>query len=425
MKKKQVIAVILFILLVGAGFGFVTVVLPAWRDTESSLLIEEQKDPVITESGVEGHHDFRFHNQANRPFTVSVERKDCECARVQICVIPEEWNGLASEAFLKHSTEATLAWQSLERGGNFFVIPPQSEGLIRVAWKAIKVGPSSIGIVLRVGQRGKEITQNLAARVNFVAPAFFCSADDPNATEIDVGRLKAGEERTAHFLCCSTTRESFTLTPAPNSDPCIAYGTPQPLTPEELQALSQKSGALQVRAGYHVRVTVREQVGDHRLDIGPFHLSIVYKTDVHADHQVKTHVNGAVEGELSLADSGGKDPIDLGMITPSEPKPTTFTVESRDPQVQLTIDKEKTLPFLKLELLDGKEGETVDQGKRWRVSVVFWKEALFRGEFPDPSRPGYDSADMSSIVFLISRPGQPAARERRFLVPVKGNVSLY
>ncbi|HEY7330358.1 MAG TPA: hypothetical protein VH592_22150 [Gemmataceae bacterium] len=425
MKSKRILALIGLILVVVVGFGFAKIVLPGWLDPASALLIEEQREPVTTESGVEGHHDFRFLNQAYRPLTMRLDRTDCQCAHVQICVTPDEWKERDSQAFLNHASEAALTWQLLERGGPSFVIPARSEGLIRVVWKAIKVGASSIGIVLKVEGGGIESTQNLAALVNFVTPAFFCSADDPKVTEIDVGRMKPGDERTAHFLCYSTTRAKFTLTPVPSTDPCIAYGTPQALTPEEIQALSQKAGIADVRGGYHVKVTVREKSGDYRLDIGPFHRRIAFTTDVYPDHRVSTYVNGTVQGELSVAASDAKDSIDLGMIVPTEPRPTTFIVESRDPLIQLTVDEEKTLPFLKVELLDGKEGKTTDRGKRWQVRVEFLRDALFRGVFPDPSRAGYDSPDMSSVVFLVSRLGQPTTRERRFLVPVRGSVRSY
>jgi hypothetical protein len=426
MGKKRIIALIILVLVMGIGFGFVKIVLPVWRDSAPALLIEEQKAPVTTESGVEGHRDLRFRNEADRRLTISLEHRNCECARVQICITPDEWKELDSPAFLSHATEPALAWQILEQGGKFVVIPPRSHGLIRVGWKAIKVGPSSIGIVLRVNGGGREITQRLETPVEFVAPAYFCSADDPTATEIDLGRLKPGEERTAHFLCCSTTREKFTLTPAPpNNDPCILYGTPEPLTPKEMQALTQKYGTAHLRGGYHVKVTLREQAGDHRLDIGPFHRRIVYKTDVYPEHQVTTHVNGTVEGEVWLASSDGKDFIDFGTIIPTNPKPTTFTLETRDPQLQLTVDDERTLPHFKVELLDGKDGKPTDQGKRWQVRVKFRTDALFRGEFPNPDRRGYDSADLCSLVFLLSRPGQTTSIERRFLGPTRGKVRSY
>jgi hypothetical protein len=425
MNKKRAVVFLLVLLILGSGVGFVTVVLPAWRGSASPLQIEEQKDAAAAESGVKGHRDLRFRNQTNKPLKLHLERSDCECAHLQVCVTPDEWKELDSQAFLKHATEPTLAWQTLERSGQPFLIPPRSHGLIRVAWRAFKVGASSIGIDLRVDDGQKEIPQHLETRVNVAEPVLLRSEGDPNATEIDIGRLQPGEERTARFLCYSITRDEFTLTPAPpENDPCIRYGSPEPLTSEELRTLSQKASA-QVRAGYRVKITVREQADDHRLDLGPFHRRIVYKTDVYEDLRLNAYVNGTVMGEITLADSEGKDSIDFDTITPSDPKPVTFTLDSRDPQIQLSVDEERTIPFLKIELLDGKEGKPAEKGKRWQVRALFRKDALFRGEFPNPTRPGYDSADSCSLVFLLSRPGQSPSKERRLFVPVRGKVRFY
>lgn len=425
MNRKRIIGSILILVIVGSSIGFVTVVLPAWRGSPSPLRIEEQKDSAIAESGVEGHRNLRFRNPGNKPLSMRLERTDCECAHVQVCLAPDDWKGLDSPAFLSRGTDPSLAWHKLERNGQPFEVPPRSQGMIRVTWKAFRLGATAIGIDLIVGDGEKEVSQRFEAPVNFIAPVFFCSEDDPKATEIDVGRLKAGEERTARYLCCSTTRDEFTLTPMPSSDPCIRYGAPQPLTSEELRVLSQKGGADPVRAGFRVQVTVREQADGHRLDIGPFHRRIVYKSNVYEDHQVTTHVNGTVAGEIGLADSQGKDHIDCGMILPNEPKPLTFSLESSDPQLELSVDEERTLPFFKVELIDGKQGKRSEKGKRWQVRVEFRKDALFRGEFPNSTRPGYDSADLCSLVFILTHSGGSPSMERRLFVPVRGNVRLY
>ncbi len=426
MKKKRIIALLLVLVVVGISVGFATGVLPAWRGSSSPLLIEELNDPATAESGVKGHCDLRFRNLSTKPLSLRLERTDCECAHVEVCVTPDEWKGLDSQSFLERATEPTLPWQKLEQGGQPFSVPPRSHGMIRVTWRAFRLGKSAIGIDLRVNDGEKEVSQKVQTPVNFVEPVLICSEDDPKATEIDVGRLKAGEERTANFVCYSTTRDEFALTPAPPSkDSCVLYGTPQPLTSEELQALAQKSGAAQVRAGFRVKVTVREQADGHRLDIGPFHRRIVYKTDVYSEHQVTAFVNGTVEGEVMLMDSEGNDYLDFGMIIPNDPKLVTFTLESGDAQLQLSVDEEQTIPFLKIEMLDGKTGKPVEKGKRWRVRAVFRTDALFRGEFPNPTRPGYDSADLCSIVFLVSRPGKAASLQRRLFIPVRGNVRIY
>lgn len=434
MNAKWIIAAVIALLLLGGGIGYVTGVLPAWwraADSKSQgpvspLRIEEQKDPVIGESGVEAHRDLRFQNQANKPLTIQLLSTDCECASVLAWVAPDEWKGLDSQAFLKRAAEPTLKWQTLKLGGESFTIPPQSHGLIRVTWKAIKVGASSIGIGLSVDDGERKLTQRFAVPVNFVAPVWFCAEGNLNVKSLDLGRLKPGSEGTAKLLCCSTTRKKFTLTPAPLSDdPRIVYGTPQPLTSEEIQALPKTGDGDPVLSAYRVKITVRERAGDKRFDIGPFHRSIVYKSDVYAGHIVTTFIDGTVEGEVALAASEGKDFVDLGLVIPTEPKPVTFTLESRDPQLRLTLDEERSIDFLNIELLDGKEGKSAEKGKRWRVRVVFRTDALFRGPIPNPNNPGYVTAMQCSVVFFVSRPGTEASPALRLFVPVRGTIRGY
>src|SRR5262249_38744727 len=150
------------------------------------------------------------------------------------------------------------------------------------------------------------------------------------------------------------SRDRFTLSPVPTGDACVVCGTPQPLTPEELRSLSRAAGTA-ARAGYRVPVTVKEREGSARLDIGPFHRPIVWKTNVFKGHEVRTHVNGTVLGEVWLADPEGKPFVDTGTVIPTEPEPVTFTLESHDPQIRLTVDENRTLNFFNAELLDGPE----------------------------------------------------------------------
>jgi hypothetical protein len=339
---------------------------------------------------------------------------------------PDEWKTLDSPAFLKRAGETTLAWKPLKSGGESFEIPPQAHGLIRVTWKAIKVGRSSIGIGLRVDDGENKIAQRFEVPVDFIRPVWLCKEGDYYMNEIDVGRLNAGEERTAKFLCCSTTREKFTITPAPPiNDPCILYGTPQPLTGKEIQALPKAPNGDPVLFAYRVTITLRERAGDKRLDIGPFHRAIVYKSDVSADLKVDGFVNGTIAGEVTLVDAEGKDFVDLGLVLPTEPKPVTFTLQARDPQLQLTVDEERTVDFLKVEQLDGKEGKPSGNGKTWQVRIKFRTDSLFRGPVPNPNHAGYTTAAQCSVVFNVSRPGTASAPARRLFVPMRGTVRGY
>jgi hypothetical protein len=428
MSRKWVIALVLAAL--GACVAFATVVLPRWRrpaepgGRASPLQVEENKDRVTTESGVEGQRDLCYRNRTDNPVTVRLEQKDCDCAHVLFCVAPEAWKGLDAEDLRKRAADPALVWQALEEGREGITLPHQAVGLVRLRWKAAVVGDHVFWAHLRVDEGGERGRQRLEVPVRFVEPVSISAEDNLTSKEADVGPLNAGEERAVRFLCCSTTREKFSLTPAPADDPLVRCGTPQPLTREEVRAVSDRAGTA-VRAGYRVTVTVRERADDARLDMGPFRRPVVLHTNVFPGHEVRTHVNGTVRGEVWLAAAEGKGFVDLGTLSTTAPEPRVITVESRDPQLELTVDERRTLEFLRVELLDAKEGKPAGGGKSWRVRVRMRSDALFRGDFPKPMQSGYDTAVACSIVFVVARQGPAAAPVRRLYVPVRGTVKRF
>jgi hypothetical protein len=446
MSKKMVLALVAALLVLGSGIGLVTVVLSGWRHAPGppprpavpALVIEENKDPVRAESVVEGHRDVPLHNRADRPVTVRLEQTDCGCARVLVWVAPREWEGLGEEAFRERaatasrtSTEGRQAgWQPLAPGGEAVTLPPRGHALARLKWETSSVGDHTFWARFWVDDGEDRGRRQMDVPVHFVAPVLLRPEDDPKGTEIDVGRLGAGEERTARLLCWSTTRDKVTLTPAPTGDPHLLCAAPQPLTPEETRALSDKIGRA-VRCGYRVTVTVRERADDTRLDMGPFRRRVVWKTDLAAGHQVSAWVNGTVRGEVWLSSpssadggEGGKEEafVDMGTFLPADAAPMSFTLESHDPQLRLTVDEQNTVDFLKAEMLDGEDGKPTGGDKTWRVRIRFRADSLFRGPFPNRDRSGYDTAELCSVVFLVSRPGQTGRPARRLLVPVRGTA---
>jgi hypothetical protein len=440
MSTKWAIALVIAVVAVGSGIGYVTLIRPARqrpadtrpqasagprpRDPGPTLRIEDKEDLVTAEPVLEGHRDMPFRNPGDRPLTVRLKETDCGCAHVQLCVAPAAWHELDSQQLVTRSGDPALAWQKLEKDGEGFTVPPRASGLLRLGWKTTQLGHHRFWAGLLVDDGGEPGYQRVEVPVHFVEPVRIRTEDDPNRTEIDVGRIGAGEERTARFLCFSLTRDKFTLTPSPAAaDPCVSYGTPQPLTGEELEALSHKQDAA-VRAACRVTVTVRERAGAARLDLGPFRRPLAWKTEVDTGFQVSAHVSGTVQGEVALAAPGDGAFVDLGTVSATDPKPLVCTLEGRDPQLELSVDGEKTVDFLKVELLDGKEGSAAGSGKRWRVRVLFRADSLFRGKFPERDRPGYDSPDLCSLVFIVARPGPGDQPVRRLFVPVRGNVTM-
>jgi hypothetical protein len=311
-----------------------------------------------------------------------------------------------------------LTWETLEQDGKGVSIPPHAGGLVRLKWKGDKPGDQLFWANLWVDEGAKTEYERFQVFIHFVEAIRIAPEGAPGKAQTYIGRLYTGEERTARFLCTSDTRAKFTLTPAPPKEhPCFTYGTPEPLSKEELKSLSDASGK-PILAGYRVTVTVHEHVGKTHLDMGPFRRKVAWKTDLAPDHEISSHIDGVVRGEVRLVTAEGEPYLDLGTFSAN---PLDFVLEGDEPQLQLTWDEAQTLDFLKVELLDGKDGQPAGSGKSWRVRAVFKTDSIFRGRFPDPDRPGYDN-EACVIAFLVSRPGQETKSARRLFIPVRGNV---
>jgi hypothetical protein len=437
MRTKVVLALIAIGLVLASAAVVVTLRLyprkPAPDAVERipvpAFLIEDNKDPMMGESEVEGHRDLRFENSSEKPVSVRLEATDCECAYVQIYLAPQEWKALDLQEIHKRAADPSLPWQSVAPLGAAITVPPQSVGLFRLTWKTNVVGTRIFWADFLLDDGEDRGRRRVEVPVNLVEIVRLRPEDRGNEKEFDLDSLKPGEERTARFVCYSVTRDRFALTPSPVAeDSCINYGPPHALSRAELQGLSDKIGS-PVKSGYRVSVTVREHAGERRLDIGPFHRRVAWKTDVIPDHRVTTFLNGTVRGEVSLAAPEDKPFVDLGTILPTEKWSEVFTLQSPDPRIQLSVDEERTLAFLRVELLDGRGGETTRDGKSWRVRLTFRSDSLFRGPFPHVDRPGFDSAVVCSIVFRIKRAGKESnvadQSARRVLIPVRGNVRAY
>jgi hypothetical protein len=437
MSKRRVVTFALLLLALGSLAAGATLIFPKWRlfhdpqrDNPLAAFVVQVNDEVVrAEAGLEGHRDLAFENQANNPFTVFLDRMDCECAHLLLCLAPQAWQNLDAATIVSRSEDKALDWQSLEPGSKGFNVPPHARGLLRLTWNTPVAGKHKLGASLLLDNGTLRELRRVEAPVQLLEIVSLRAEDDPKTRGVEVGFLKPGEERKARFVCFSQTRDHFSVKPAAtNTDPCVIYGTPIPLSGEELRPLSEKTG-INVLSGYRVAVTIREKADNARLDLGPFRRKIIWKTDVFSGHQVSAEVEGTVQGEVSLKVPEDMSFVDLGTFLPTDDKSWTFTLSSEDSQLRLTLDSDKSLNFLNVELLDGAEGKPADSGKSWRVRIKFRSESFFRGSFPNADRAGYDSAVLCSVVFVLSHPdtASPAkdAAKRRLYVPIRGNVRSF
>jgi hypothetical protein len=432
-KQKILVGVLIVAVCGGLGVAVSTLSTPGGDvkpkptpQLPTPLIFPDTPKPRTQEAYTPGHYAFHFKSLADTPTTVGVNRKNCKCASVDICLAPEEWS--TDEAALAGKAEDPgLQWTPLEKDGDGFTIPPGADGWIRVGWKDDKAGDQRFAAEMWVFEQGSGVVVTMEVGVSFIDPVSICWEEEQQKTDASVGKLSPGEQRETHFLLWSCTREKFTLTQLqPKDDPCISIGPMTPLSAEELKYLSMEPRKNKALFGYRVAVTVKERDGERQLDIGPFRRGIAWKADDIAE-PVRASVGGNVLGEISASVAGSPEypRLDMGSIDPANPTVHEIHLESANPQVELTVD-EKSCDLVKVELVEGSKGKdvTLNDGstrRKWTVKVSFRPESGFRGPFPSWERPGYTPADCM-VAFKITHAGAKDERPRRVRIPISGQV---
>jgi hypothetical protein len=433
MSPKQIIIVAIGVAVLAGGVGYVVTSIGTSGRDDGPLPPPSNKAPLdfwkdieeprYEESYTAGHHAFRYKNKENKPIVVGVNWQNCKCASVEICVAPDSWKALPDAELVKKAEDPSLEWTPLAKDGKGFTVPAEAIGWVRIGWKADKSKDERFKADLWLYQADSGIGYPLEIGVSFVDAVLVRSADEPDKVDAYIGRLGPGDQKEAHLLFWSSTRTEFTLVAdPPRADPCLTYGAPQKLTAGDLDFLTQRTSR-KALSGYRLTVTLRERAGDQQFDIGPFRREVRWKSDAMKD-PIKAHVNGIVLGEVTafVADSPDNPRLNMKLIHPDRPQIHKVRLETENPQVQLTLD-ESTCDFLKVEMLDGKEGKKgLGAGAAlttWEVNVSFRPDAQFRGRFPDPERPGYE---LTAIVFKINHAGVPNETPRRLRVLVGGQV---
>jgi hypothetical protein len=436
MNLKQIVIVAFGVAVLAAGIGFVVA---SFGGTKEQTPITDprivNRAPLQISSDIQGvryeeaftagHHAFRYQSKVDAPTLVGINWKNCKCASVEICVAPDEWKALPEEEWARKAEDPSLKWTPLEKNSEGFTIPAKAIGWIRIGWKADKAGDERFKADLWLYYPDGGIGYPLEIPVSFIEAVRVRWEDDPEKIDPYVGRLGPGDEGVAKVLIWSATREKFTVEPLPSKpDPCITYGDPTPLTAAELEALSKGQGR-KALSGYRVAITVRERAGDTQLDLGPFRREVAWKSNAVKD-SFRVHVHGIVLGEVTAFVAGNPDDprLNMGAVNPERPTQHTIRLETDNPQVEVTLDEQRTTDFLKVEMQDSKEGKIEKFGdgsmrKSWTVYVSFRPESGFRGPFNDPTRPDYEPR---AVIFKVAHAGATNEQPRRLKVPVSGQV---
>lgn len=437
MNPKQIVIVTIGVAVLAAGIGYVVTSFGSSKGPEQLPVTGRVEAPLDISADIQGarseeaftagHHAFRYKSKVDKETKVGINWKNCKCASVEICVAPEGWAALPEAELVKKAEDPTLQWTPLNKDDTGFLIPAKAVGWVRIGWKADKSGDERFTADLWLYEPDSGLGFPLEIPVSFIeALRVRWEEDQDKIDKIDpyVDRLSPGDQREAKVLIWSCTRDKFTVEPAPTRpDPCVTSGPPTPLTAEELDRLTQVQGR-KALSGYRVVITVRERVGDQQLDLGPFRREVVWKSNAVKD-PFRVHVQGIVLGEVTAFVAGKPDDprLDMGAVNPDRPLQHKIRFETENPQVELTLD-DRTTDFLKVEMLDGKEGKTETFGdgsvrKTWTVYVSYRPESGFRGRFNDPERPGYEAC---AVAFKVTHAGAVNEQPRRIKVPVAGQV---
>ncbi len=387
------------------------------------LEIEKAPEAIrVEEAYTAGHHDFHFVSKAEKPTQVGVNWRACRCASVAIALAPEEWKDLPATELSKRTEDSKLQWVKLEENSDTgFTIPPHAQGWIRLNWNADKSGDERFSVDMWLEQPRSSRGFELNIPVRFIRPVQVAwEKDGYDRSEAEIGVIAKNAQRTIPFVLWSTTRKQFTLAPAPaKKDPCLTFGAPIPLKPEELEKLSRENR--KALCGYRVEIHLVERTADALLDLGALDRSVAWKSNV-SDRLIVASIRGRVDGEVTLVGSeAGSFSVAMNQIHPTEPAKVHFVLRGEDPRLELTPDEETMPSFLRTELTDGAKGsaekpETGPVAKVWNATVSFRPDSDFRGRFPDPERQGYEKC------FVVFRVRGSGIRERRLWIPVTGEV---
>lgn len=398
------------------------------------------------EVGAPGHYEFWCQNRNPEPVSVRVTRTNCQCAGVELAVIPPEAykdyaacsalaNGPLSAASgpasaIVHAVLNTkLSWKPLNVGGEKFeqTIPgadptrgPQF-GLVRLGWTGKgEPGAKSIAADLFANLPNGTPDHTPLQANSLVVPAFdLLHRDNPRnwtpTHEIQLGELRENSEVRHELFLASSTRPQFLYQiSTAKPDPCVTWSEIVRATEAEVTAFeefsrSKENSVSRLRSLYKVVVTVRERTElmvdgkkqFHQLNLGVFEQKLTI-AGVNAG-SVRMTLKGRVLGDVTILSGAENGKVDLGNSIPSDQDKSRDIILSADyAGLDLTLlEKEINPNYLKVKL---EALPLVDGRKQWRLRVTVPKGSLF-GSLPENS----------GVVLQTNSP-----TPRRFTIPIKG-----
>jgi hypothetical protein len=312
----------------------------------------------------------------------------------------------------------SLTWTSLSDEKNkdrAFVVPPGAVGLVRMSWETRTKENEQQTLTTDLwmqpkGNVGARRKVTLGTQVAFVPPV----RSFPH--KVVIQRWNDAGVGSGEFRCWSATRAHFPLEVEERSaDPCVQLKV-LPLSGTECRQLEEDLRKQdppvpsRVLCGYRVRLTVRQEKGEHRLEQGRFQRWLTLRSKGVPDI-AGVELAGTVYSDVVVGRDQDRGSINLGNFDVSRGKHQTVFIYGNKPGLELVLPADKARKYIIPELMKV-ELAKVDDGKsgalpRWELSVEVPAGAAAVGGWP---RDG-------SITLQIIQPGKKSL----IRIPVDAN----
>jgi hypothetical protein len=388
-----------------------------------------------------GHHDFWFKNNDSQPIEIGFVKKSCRCSKVEVLPMtaPEaerfqHWLATAAvtlaldapaglfdtigvaaaaqEGTRKFEVEHE-GWKKLDESKNV-IAPAQGAGMVRLTWEGKQI--ASIRLTTEMwaqevdNPRTRGGSTTLEAAVGIV-PAFHTWPDKLSLP----ADLQANGQATVETYVWSSTRAGFNVSAHEESNnPCFTCEC-SPVRGEDFDkvaALLNDRGTTHPLTMYRVKVTVRERVGGHQMDLGPFAHKIILTSDQRDFPKSAVTLAGTVRGDIRV---GGLEPEDqraqrerdkilLRIFRSDRGTTQSVPIETAQAGTKLSVDS-VTPSYLEATL---NPVEQTESGDRWNLILTVPPNRV-TGRLP-----------IDSVVVLKTNNVPP----RRIRIPVLGRASL-
>lgn len=396
-------------------------------------------DSLLQEHYKPGHHDYWLTNPHKVPIRFGLEGKKCTCTSVYYWKVPLDhpwWKGDGKE-FLKDGKPDLTLIQNAQGGPKFsdlekiltqveltdrqsvVEMAPGEIGVVRMTWKNEKTQKDTMTATFWLGK--PEIRQyvRLEARINTMPvlslPELTLDLGDLNSTG------KSYVERQIQVQC--PTRPNLEI-----SDLNIQLTSTRGVTKENVvikevrkaseAQLKQKQTEVETPIRSLFFVTLRgtwEPVGGGQPEIGPMvrRLEIsIKKPDVaeQARSAPPIRIGLRIEGDIEVLGTDERGYVLMNRFERQDGTRATAQLESRDPSMVLEVDKERTAPFVQVEL--DKRPKQLGERFRWEMRIVV-PPGKVSGEFPRT-----EGAYKDCAIFLKVGGDKP----RSLRIPITGRA---